>query len=43
MKTMMSNVISPLFKKTAYALGMFSLLTALTSGEAKANRIDSSG
>jgi hypothetical protein len=43
MKTMMNNVISPLFKKTAYALGIFSLLTALTSAEAKANRIDSNG
>ena len=43
MKTMMSNVISPLFKKIAYALGMFSLLTTLTGGEAKANRIDSNG
>jgi len=40
MKTRMNNVISPLFKKTAYALGMFSLLTTLTGGEAKANRID---
>src|SRR5262245_14353909 len=43
MKTTMNNVISPLFKKTAYALGMFSLLTALTSEEATANRIDSNG
>jgi hypothetical protein len=40
MKTMMNNVISPLFKKTAYALGMFSLLTTLTGGEAKADRLN---
>lgn len=43
MKTMMKNVISPLFKKTAYALGMCSLLAALTGGEAHANRFDSNG
>ena len=33
----MSTVISPLFKKTAYLLGMFSLLSVATGGEAKAD------
>ena len=39
MKTMMNNVISPLFKKTATVLGVFSLVAALTNGEVKADRI----
>ena len=43
MKSIINNVTSVIFKKTAYALGMFSLLTTLTGGEAKANRIDSNG
>jgi len=43
MKTMMNNVISPLFKKTATVLGMFSLVAALTNGEVKADRIDANG
>jgi hypothetical protein len=43
MKSMINNVTSTIFKKTAYALGMFSLMSIVTSGEVKANRIDANG
>jgi len=40
---MMNNAILLLFKKTAYALGMFSLLTTLTGGEVKATGLTLAG
>lgn len=43
MNTMLTNSMSSLFKKTAIVLGMFSLVTTLTNGEVKADRIDANG
>lgn len=43
MKTMLNNSMSSMFKKTATVLGMFSLVTALTNGEVKADRFDANG
>ncbi|MGE0825690.1 MAG: hypothetical protein AB7G75_05865 [Candidatus Binatia bacterium] len=38
MKTLINTVASSLFKKTAYALGMFSVVAMLTIGEVSADR-----
>lgn len=43
MKSIINNVTSTLFKKTAYALGMFSLVTALTTDTVNAQRSPSPG
>jgi hypothetical protein len=43
MKSMIANVTSAIFKKTAYALGMFSLLAMLAANTVKADRSPGAG
>lgn len=43
MKTMLNNSMSSMLKKTATLLGLLSLVSTLTHGEVKADRIDANG